>query len=167
LRLLAMRVFSTQEAVAWCQMHHVALSHHSLPDRSDADLQFKIPRDAQKRVHLIDHVMETFGEESLILVWFDDWSVWPSGQRMHIFDRFRASYGETRRLIDSPAHLFDHAEIQDAVSFVTIAALFLWDCYVVNPGRTKMLFLSHDEYGVTKGLAFQDNVSRLTIIPPP
>jgi hypothetical protein len=73
------------------------------------------------------------------------------------------SYGETRQLIELPGHLFDGKEIEDGTSFVTIAALFLWDCYVVNPGRSKFLYLSHDEYGVTKGVDLEDKVKWLTI----
>lgn len=160
-----MKVLSPQEAATWCQAHQVALSDRGLPERSDADLKFEIPRDAQKRVYLVSQAMEAFVDEPLFLVRFDDWSVWPSGQRMHVFDRLRRSYGETRRLIDSPGHIFDGTEIEDATSFVTIAALFLWDCYVVNPNGTKLLYLSHDEYGVTKGVDLQDRVKWLTIVP--
>jgi hypothetical protein len=160
-----MRVLSRQEAAAWCQGHDVALGDFGLPERSDADVKFKIPVDAQKRVHLVKQAMEAFVDEPSHLVWFDDWSVWPLGQRMHIFDRFRLSYGETRRLIDSPGHVFDHKEIEDAISFVTIAALFLWDCYVVSQRRTKLLFLSHNEDGATKGMELQAKVSWLTIVP--
>jgi hypothetical protein len=109
--------------------------------------------------------METFGGESLFLVWFNNWAVWPSGQRMHVFDRFRMSYGETRWLIDSPGHLFEGAEIEDGTSFVTIAAMFLWDCYVVNPGRTKFLFLSHDEYGLAKGVDLKSKMTDLKYFP--
>ena len=81
-----MKVLSPQEAAAWCQAHHVALDHRSLPDRSGADLKFEIPLDAQKRVYLVSQAMEDFRGEPLFLVWFDNWSVWPSGQRMHVFD---------------------------------------------------------------------------------
>jgi hypothetical protein len=133
-----------------------------MADRSDADLKFEVPRDAQQRVYLVSQAMDAFGSEPLFLVWFNDWSVWPSGQRMHVFDRFRMSYGETRPLIDAPAHLFDQSEIEDATSFVTIAALFLWDCYVVTPSRTKLLYLSHDEYGTAKGFDLMGKVARLS-----
>jgi hypothetical protein len=159
-----MKVLSSQEAAAWCEAHHVPLSHRSLPDRSGANLKFEIPLDAQKRVYLVGQAMESFRDEPLFLVWLDDWSVWPSGQRMHVFDRFRMSYGETRRLIDSPGHVFDRAELEDGKSFVTIAVLFLWDCLVVNQGSTKLLYLSHDEYGVTKGIDIQERVKWLTIV---
>jgi hypothetical protein len=96
--------------------------------------------------------MRVFAGEPLFLVWFANWSVWPSGQRMHVFERFRISYGEARLLIDSPGHIFDQSEMGDAISFVTLAVLFLWDCYVVTPERSKLVFFSHDEYGLTKGV---------------
>ena len=163
--LKAVRVLSRQEAVAWCQGHHVTLNNLALPERSDADLKFKIPVDAQERVDLVKRAMEAFADEPSYLVWFANWAVWPSGQRMHIFDRFRLSYGETRRLIDSPGHVFDQKEIADATSFVTIAALFLWDCYAVSQQRTKLLFLSHDEHGATKGIDLEAKVNWLTIVP--
>jgi len=147
-----MNVLSKQEAMLWCQAHHIDLSDRGLPRRSDADLKFQIPPDAQKRVYLVNQAMEAFEDEPLLLVWFDDWSVWPSGQRMHVFERFRMSYGETRRLIDSPAHLFSQTETEDAKSFVTIAVLFLWDSYIVVPNRRKLLYFSHDEFGLSKGI---------------
>src|SRR5215204_4832982 len=112
-----MKVFSKQEAQSWCHAHDVALSERGLPKHLDADLKFAIPADAQKRVYLVSQAMKLFDDEPRFLVWFDDWSVWPSGQRMHVFDRFRMSYGETRHLIESPGHLFDQTEIEDAVSF--------------------------------------------------
>jgi hypothetical protein len=159
-----MRGLSRDEAIAWCQEHRVALTNLALPELSDVDLKFKIPSDAQERVHLVNRAMEAFADEPSYLVWFTDWSVWSSGDRMHIFDRFRMSYGETRRLIDSPGHVFDQKEIEDATSFVTIAALFLWDCYVVGRQGVKLFFLSHDEWGAAKGMDLQAKV-KLTIVP--
>ncbi len=71
---------------------------------------------------------------------------------MHVFDRFRMSYGERRGLIDSPGHIFEKTEIEDAISFVILAVLFLGDCYVVTPKHSKFLFFSHDEYGLAKNV---------------
>jgi hypothetical protein len=147
----SMQVLSGSEAVEWCRASGVKLSARDLPDASDCDRKCEIPSDAGARVALVHRVMESFRDESSFLVWFDDWSVWPSGQRMHVFDRVRMSYGETRPLIEAPAHLFDQSEIEDAISFVTVAILFLWDCYVVNPDGTKLLYLSHDEYALMRG----------------
>jgi hypothetical protein len=147
-----MRVLSKEETIDWCGKHEIALSKFGLPERSDTSAKFIIPEDAQKRINLVSRGMAAFREAPLFLVWFHDWAVWPSGQRMHVFDRFRMSYGESRPLINSPGHVFDKDEIEDAISFVTLSALFLWDCYVVTPKRGMLLFLSHDEYGLAKGI---------------
>ena len=147
-----MKILSRQETITWCSQHEIALNDFGLPERSDTSVKFIIPADAQKRVNLVSRAMATFSSAPLFLVWFANWAVWPSGQRMHVFDRFRMSYGENRRLIDSPGHVFDGNETDDAISFVTLAALFLWDCYVVTPKRSALLFFSHDEYGLMKGI---------------
>ena len=147
-----MQILSKDQSGKWCNQHQIALNDRGLPGRADFAAKFEIPGDAGRRVYLVSRCMAEFRTESQILVWFDDWSVWPSGQRMHIFDQFRKSYGEERWLIQSPGHVFDQVEIEDAISFVTLAVLFLWDCYIVTPKRTKFLYFSHDEYGLAKGL---------------
>ena len=158
-----METFSRQESVLWCRDHRIVLDNRVLPDLAGAELKFDIPNDAQKRVYLAKRAMEEFSNEPTILVWFADWSVWPSGQRMHILSRMRMSYGEVRPLIDAPAQLFQQAEIEDATSFVTLALLFLWDCYVISPNQNKTVFFSHDEYGVARGMEFRGKIPWLNI----
>lgn len=70
---------------------------------------------------------------------------------MHIFERFLASYGETRQLIEAPAFLFAEHEYEDLVSFVTLGILFLWDVHVVGTKARRLLFYSHDEVGWVEG----------------
>lgn len=144
-----MRLISGHDAEAWCRQHDILLSEAGLPDPSAFPTKFSIPSDAGARVSLVSRSMEGFREEPELLVWFKDWSVWPSGERMHIFERLRKSYGEVRQLGEAPASVFESAEIEDAISFVTVAVLFLWNCYVLTPRGAKLLFFSHDEHGST------------------
>ncbi|MBR0786188.1 hypothetical protein [Bradyrhizobium iriomotense] len=141
-----------QEAMDWCSGNGVALSAWKLPDHANPEQKFDIPVDAQKRVNLVKRVMEEFADTTSLLVWFDDWMVWPSGQWMPLVSRLRQSYGETRRLIDVPAQLFEQGEIEDATSFVVIAVLFLFDCYVICRDQRRMIFFSHDEWGLAKNI---------------
>ena len=67
--------------------------------------------------------------DNSLLVWLDDWSVWPTGQWHHLFDRFRLSYGCDEPLIERPAYLIDKTEFDAAVSIVVYAILMMWDCY--------------------------------------
>jgi hypothetical protein len=135
------------ETIEWCRANSIALDASDHPNSISETEEFNIPADAGQRVAMVANQFEIFRNENNILVWFTEWSVWQSGERLHIFDRFRLSYGEKRHLIDSPGHLFTKDEFEDALSFVTLSVLFLWDCYVVNSNGTKILFYSHDEYG--------------------
>jgi hypothetical protein len=144
-----MKILSSAEARHWCEQNDIALSAFGTPACPNASTRFSIPEDAQKRVHLVSERMRRFTDEPVFLVLFGNWDVWPSGQRMHVFERFRMSYGEARPLIQSPGHVFEKGGIDDAVSFVTLAVLFLWDCHVVTPGRARFLHFSHDEFGLT------------------
>lgn len=82
-----MRIVTRSEAERWCEAHSVALSSSGLPERPAA-IEFSIPQDAGARVALVSSAMDEFRDAAQFLVWFDDWGVWPSGQRMHVFDFF-------------------------------------------------------------------------------
>ena len=142
-----MNVITKLEAAKWCRARHVLLDERERPEMPDGAERFDIPEDAGRRVAL---VASHFSERALVgstLVWFTDWSVWPSGERRHIFDRFRASYGEERQLIDAPAHLLTLEERDDLLSLVTLGVLFLWDVYVVADEAYFALHYSHVEWG--------------------
>jgi hypothetical protein len=142
-----MRTLTHSEAQEWCRAQGAALGHRGFPNAKGQPTSFVIPIDAGQRVALVAEHLEGFRRDGNTLVWFDDWEVWPSGQRMHIFERFLASYGETRHLTEVPAFLFSRNEYEDLVSFVTLGVLFLWDVHVVGTKARRLLFYSHDEVG--------------------
>jgi hypothetical protein len=127
------------------------LTRAGFPKSRGKSTSFSIPNDAGARVALVAEHLQGAGFHVKTLVWFNDWAVWPSGQRMHIFERFRASYEERRPLIEVPAFLFAREEFEDLVSFVTLGVLFLWDVYVVGAKGRGLLFYSHDEVGWVGG----------------
>ena len=82
-----------------------------------------------------------------LLLWLDDWAVWPSSQHMPLFTRFRQAIGEQRPLIDAPGHLVAPAEADDAVSIITVSLQFIWDCHIITASGRDAIFISHDESG--------------------
>jgi hypothetical protein len=146
------RFLSKHEAMQWCSDNHFALNDWGRPDCSSPEQKFKIPPDAQHRVHLVKRIMEEFVDTTNLLVWFHDWMVWESGQWHPLVNRLRMSYGETRRLIDIPAQLFESGEAEDATSFVVTAVLFLFDCYIICPSQRRIILFSHDEWGLSKNV---------------
>jgi hypothetical protein len=83
-----MMIITRAEAEHWCKTRSVALSNRALPELPSA-VKFPIPQGAGTRVALVASTMAEFRDAEEFLVWFDDWSVWPSGQRMQVFEKFR------------------------------------------------------------------------------
>jgi hypothetical protein len=147
MEVVHMQTLTREQCEAWCSANGLRLNSRRLPELPTDAERFEIPTDAQKRIALVVGAMNPFRRTQNFLIWFDDWSVWPSGQRMHVFERFRLSYGERRPLIEAPGQTFSSSEIEDGVSFVALAVLFLWDCYVIAPSDGGLLRFSHDEWG--------------------
>ena len=141
-----MKALTRDEAVAWCNRNGVAVDERHRPEMPSNTVEVKIEHDAGRRVAMVRQHFRAFGEPDEFLVWFTDWSVWPSGEVPHLVHRLRLSYGERRPLIEAPAQLFAADEVEDALSFVALGVLFLWDCFVVSASQGPLARYSHDEF---------------------
>ena len=141
-----MKFLTKKDAVKWCWENRIHLDERELPALTKSSKDFNIPSDTGQRVALVASQFEHFRDEDEILIWITSWGVWPSSERLHIFDRLRLSYGEKRLLSEIPAHMVSKSEYEDGLSILTLAVLFLWDCYVLTKGG-KFIFYSHDECG--------------------
>lgn len=144
-----MELLKRSECLRWCERKGIPLSRNGKPEiPSVSEIEeFSIPADAGQRVALVRQHVALFEGDAEVLIWITDWSVWPSGEQIHMFDRFRLSYGFESGLTERPGHLLKNNEFEELSSLVTFAALFLWDCYVVAADGRKSLFYSHDEFG--------------------
>jgi hypothetical protein len=83
------------------------------------------------------------------LLWMTDWGIMGEvSERVakSLSQCFRSARGETKLLIDTPAHLFNKTEAVDAQTLLTIAIVFGWDCYVIPEHANYYALTSHDEY---------------------
>jgi hypothetical protein len=58
----------------------------------------------------------------------------------------RATHGEHRPLIETPAHLFESDEVVEAQILLVLAILMSWDAYLVPDHGEFFVFNSHHEY---------------------
>jgi hypothetical protein len=148
-----MKFISKTEAQNWCKSKGIPLDERNLPQIDKNKLgSFKIPKDSGQKIAMARGHFEHFRSEKEILIWITEWGIWPSSERMHIFERLRTSYGEKRNLKEAPGNIFNQAEFEDALSLLTLATIFFWDCYVLNGKGDKMIFYSHDEYVLIKNV---------------
>jgi len=140
---------STDDAQKWCLDRGIALNPHGRPDiHINAGIErFDIPSDAGQRVALVRDDLQKFTDHD-ILIWICDYQVWPSSQWEHIFNRFRTSYGITEGLETFPAQWIESGDFDAAISIAVYSVLMLWDCYIISDTTNRLLFYSHDEYGI-------------------
>ena len=96
---------------------------------------------------MVNKNLEAFRPVNELLIWIDDWGVWPSGQHIPLFTRLREALGVREELIEKCGHLVGSDEFEDAISIALLSVLFLWDCYVLPSSGRDFLFYSHDEIG--------------------
>jgi hypothetical protein len=110
--------------------------------------RFATPADAGARIALARILWSSVSDQSERLLWMTEWGVWPSSEHMPLYASLRQVFGDKRRLIDAPGHLFQLGEDDNGLSFLIIAAVFLWDVYLLGSGGDFAAFLSHDEFCV-------------------
>jgi hypothetical protein len=107
---------------------------------------YSIPRDSGEKTalsRLIDYLLL---RNSSACVYVSGWSVWPSSENLDLFYGYRRSIGETRFLIEAPAHIFESTEHDALVSILCMVFYFIWDAWVFDAGGNALVRISHDEW---------------------
>lgn len=141
-----MKFLGKDEAYDWFRDNDYKVSDGGDPITDLKISKTQIESDSGKRIDQSKCLLKCFEGANESFLYFSDWSVWPSGEQMHLFERLSSSYGEIRPLIERPGHLFSSEEFLDLTSFVILGATFLWDMYVLDSERKNFLFFSHDEF---------------------
>jgi hypothetical protein len=146
----SMRFLSSDECTEWCESVGAPLPTElraTSPAHGLTKTNFSIPADAGHRVALCNLLwnLDPPGTREETLVWITDWSVWPSGEHMPLFLKWRAAFGESRPLIEAPGLLMQSGDA-DGLSTLVVCALFLWDCWMYT-GSQMIVLLSHDGFG--------------------
>ena len=146
-----MRFLTPAEWQNWCTQRQIPLREAGWirPDLSAdhfhvADVPYD--GDSGAKVSMARFLFSLVAPEPETLILVDDWAVWPSSQHMPLFTRFRQALGESRPLIESPAHLVSASDSDDAVSIVATSLLFSWDCYGISSSGRDAFYISHDEF---------------------
>jgi hypothetical protein len=148
-----MNFLTPDDCRAWAASHSFPFKsrprYGDLEGSGFAAYKFTIPSDAGRRVTLARLLWESTAQgKPEALLWITDWSVWPSGEHMPLALTLRTALGENRPIADAPGHLFRMGEDDNALSFLSVALLFLWDAYLLSASGEIAVFLSHDECGV-------------------
>ena len=106
---------------------------------------FPLPGDSGKKTWLARTAYDSFIAERRVLVYLQNWQVFPSGGHIPLLLRLREALGESRPIEQCPGCLFSSDEGEDVISMMVLSLQFFWDCLVVAESGKTALFISHDE----------------------
>lgn len=107
---------------------------------------FALPPDSGRKVYLANLLYALCSEGRRVLIYLQNWDIFPSSGHLPLLRRLREALGERRTLELSPGHVFHEGERDDAVSVLVLTAEFFWDCLVVGDSGSHAAYLSHDGY---------------------
>ncbi len=71
----------------------------------------------------------TFFKSNQALLTVKDWALYDPHE-MHLFESLRKTHGESRPLIEAPAHLFTSTEHADLIGLFGLSVAFEWTSYL-------------------------------------
>ena len=141
-----MKSLAHSEIRKWCRGNGIDVGAPGHPPTTPGVTRFRLPDDVGARLALSNALMEQLGERS-VLVRILEWGVWPSIDRMDLFDAYCDARQFPHDLPTRPGFLFKSSEIGEATELVGICAMSLWDVQVYGSKGKPWLHLSHDEVG--------------------
>jgi hypothetical protein len=117
-----------------------------LPPTGFGQLNCSYPTNSGKKVALARWLHRSVATDNEVLIWLQNWTVWPSMGHLPLIHRLREALGENKSLDDFPAQVFSSEEGEDAISVLTLALEFFWDCLLVGSNLRFVCFFSHDGY---------------------
>lgn len=137
---------SKDESKRWCEGFDFVESGLPKIDKFKYRVTAPFAQMPASRLHWLARLaashLEPFDE---CLLWVTQWEIWPSSENFHLFYRLRESYGERRRLVDAPGHLFLKHENADLATFISLGLWNGWDFYLLPDLGNGAAFVSHDE----------------------
>lgn len=143
-----MRVLTAEECADWSDQL-VVLDDRRRPVRDllkQHQLRCQFPSSFTQLLWFSRCIEAALRPRTSCLAWVTEWGVFPSNENLHLFYRFRQTYGEVRLLHEAPGHLCLDYESAEVVTLLHLAMLFGWDLHLVPTAGFARAFLCHDEW---------------------
>lgn len=143
-----MRIFSTTEASKFVGSDDLASFFDDVRwQYADPLPAYFLPKDSGVKVALSRFLANTFLGRSPVFLWFTEWGICESCEHLDLFDRYRLSYGEKRKVSEAPVHFVEAiAELDALISLVCMGLFFAWGFEMMDQNRSIAVTVSHDQW---------------------
>jgi hypothetical protein len=143
-----MRIFSTTEAAKFVGSDDLTSFFGDIRwQYADPLPAYVLPKDSGVKVALSRFLANTLLGRGPVFLWFTEWGICESCEHLDLFDRYRLSYGEKRKVSEAPVHFVESIEDLEAlISLVCLGLFFAWGFEMMDQNRSIAVTVSHDEW---------------------
>ncbi len=146
--MVHMKCLTFGESEQWLLSSGVRLDEHRNLQfsREHERIMVTMPRSASPLVYLSSQLARWVSADVGRFLWLSHWQTYPPDQLVQ-FETMRLGCGETRRIIDSPGHLFEHSgEESNAIlaGLIFLIMAFNWEAYITAHGRDEFFYLGDE-----------------------
>jgi hypothetical protein len=107
--------------------------------------RFSLPGDSGAKACLSRQICSIVKYDNQICLWILERGVFPNHENLDLFDGYRKSLGELRKVDDAPCHIVFAEDSRALESLLDITLYFIWDAVVFDPTQEIGFYVSHDE----------------------
>ncbi len=107
---------------------------------------YPIPTDSGKKTVIARELARQLGRFDEVMLWIDEFGIWPSSENWYLFDMFRRSLGERKHLHERPGHIFTAGDFDAVFGLLSMVLYFNWGAVLAPSSGTLVVRISHDEF---------------------
>lgn len=92
---------------------------------------------------VVNSIRESKGEGVLLIA---DLAVWPACENLDLFNAYRSTLGETRRLFEAPFHEFGTGDYAALECLLDLVLFFVWNATLIDAVNGTVFHIGHDEW---------------------
>jgi hypothetical protein len=135
-----------QEGTDWLATRNLPAPHEiyesALAGRSR---MYLLPTDSGAKTSLARSIANGWYEGRDVLFCIVEVDVWETSQNMFLFEKFRASTGDTRFLYEADCHLFGPEDSEYLEALLALALYFVWGAFLVDSEGKLITIIDDDE----------------------
>jgi hypothetical protein len=108
--------------------------------------EVKTPLDSGQKCALAKCILRWLPADGECILLITAWGIWPSSENRELFERVRASLGETRTIVELPGQVLPLENKGVLECLLDVCFYNFWDIVFADARHRWLIRFSHDEY---------------------
>jgi len=139
-----METMTENETLIWLFKHNI--DNENFINNYELKLSKKISVDSGFKNYLAKEIASIYNENN-ILLYINEFGIWPSCENMYLFDGYRKSIGINNNISEKPSHIISQNENIELYCILGMILYFFMGCIIIPiNNQNEIINISHDEY---------------------